>query len=937
MKLKRILLNIAGLFLIASCAENMGNKMTETKVIEETTIEESIEIPTIETAFEFVKSSGGIDEYRCTLNDLSVLLMEDHSAPVATFMVTYHVGSRNEAIGHTGATHLLEHMMFKGSKNYNKESGNPIWTVLQDIGAQINATTSNDRTNYFELLPSEHLGRAIAIEADRMRNLLIKDEERQTEMTVVRNEFEGRENDPFEGLSKNIWATAYQAHPYHHSTIGWRSDIEGVSTERLREFYETFYWPNNATVTIIGDFKKDDTLQMILDNYGSIIKSPHKIPIMYTTEPEQEGARRFVIKRSGQMGIVGIAHKTPEGLHKDNYTFQILSRILGGGKSGRLYKKIVDKGLATSVSIWDYPFRDNGLFIAYAFLTPDTKHEDVEKIILNEYKLLKNKGVTNEEVARAKGQIHAEQAYSRDGSYSIASNLNEAIATGDWTYYTNYLENINKVTKADIKRIVETYLIEDKSTTGYFIPEIAGGGGGGGTPEAQKVHQPYNYMSQPGENSDSDGVPEAKIADRIIEQIPTNGIRLLTMKTGVKDVVTITGSFLGGDQYSPQANMMIADLTAAMLDKGTKNKSKFEIADKLETVGASISFSSGQYHVRFNAKCLKADIPLVLGLLAEQLREPAFNKKDLKTLKTRLVANLKRDKEDTGKQAGGAFLRKLYPKNHPNYAYKIDNRIKMVNDIMPASLKYYHKTFYGLGNMTIVAVGDVDSEAFNSEISKSFGGWKTSPLDKKEATLTANQVKAGTEYVTIKEKTSADIYIGLPIGIDRNHKDFYPLMVGTYILGGNFSARLMQTVRDEQGLTYGIQSWVGGVDNGNDGYWAIWATFAPQLVDKGYDAAIEQLQEWLENGVTQAELDAKKSTITGSYKVGLATTRGLAGQILTNADRGRPNSYLDKFPELINALTVDQINNTIQKYIDKDKMFFVAAGSLDKNGKPIEE
>lgn len=923
------------MLVLSSCAENIGSKMTETKVTEEI-VKETKEAPTVETAFEFIKSSGDIDEYRCTLNDLSVLLMEDHSAPVVTFMVTYHVGSRNEAIGHTGSTHLLEHMMFKGSKNYNKEKGNPIWTVLQDIGAQINATTWMDRTNYFVLLPSEHLGNAIAIEADRMRNLLLRDKDRQPEMTVVINEFERGENDPFDTLDKNIWATAYQAHPYHHSTIGWRSDIEGVSTERLREFYDTFYWPNNATVTIIGDFNKDEALQMVLDNYGAIPKSPHEIPEMYTTEPEQEGARRFVIKRSGQMGIIGIAHKTPEGLHKDNYAIQILSRILGGGKSGRLYKKIVDKGLATRVSMWDFPFRDNGLFITYAFLTPGTKHEDVEKIILDEYELLKNKGVTNKEVARARGQIRAEQAYSRDGSYSIASNLNEAIATGDWTYYTNYLENINKVTKADIERIVKTYLIEDKSSTGYFIPEIAGGGGGGGTPATQKVHQPYNYISEQEENSDGGVVSETKIADRIIEQTPIDGIRLLTMKTGVKDVVTITGSFLGGDQYSPQANMLIADLTAAMLDKGTKNKSKFEIADKLETVGASISFSSGQYHVRFSAKCLKADIPLVLSLLAEQLREPAFNKEDLKTLKTRLVANLKRDKEDTGKQAGGAFLRKLYPKNHPNYAYKIDNRIKMVNDIMPASLKYYHKTFYGLGNMTIVAVGDVDSEAFNSEISKAFKGWKTSPLDKKESTLMANPVKASTEYVTIKEKTSADIYIGLPIGIDRNHEDYYPLMVGTYILGGNFSARLMQTVRDEQGLTYSIQSWVGGIDNGNDGYWVTGGSFAPQMVDRGYKATIEQLAKWVESGITKAELTAKQSTITGSYKVGLATTSGLAGQILTNAERGRPNSYLDNFPEFINALTMNQINNVIQKYIYKDKMFFVAAGSLDKDGKPLE-
>ena len=743
------------------------------------------------------------------------------------------------------------------------------------------------------------------------------------------------ENDPFDTLDKNIWATAYHAHPYHHSTIGWRSDIEGVSTERLREFYETFYWPNNATVTIIGDFEKEKALQMILDEYGNISKSPHDIPEMYTTEPKQEGARRFVVKRSGEMGIVGIAHKTPEGLHKDNYAIQILSRILGEGKSSRLYKKIVDKGLASSVSMWDYPFKDNGLFITYAFLTPGTKHEDMEKIILKEYELIQKNGVSNEEVARAKGAIRAEEAYSRDGSYSIASNLNEAIATGDWTYYTNYLENIEKVTKEDIKRIAEQYLVEDKGTTGYFIP-LKGSGGGGGAPKSgQKAHQPSTYSAIENNNALAEGTVTAKIADEINEQTPLKGVRLLSMKTGVKDVVTIRGSILGGSVYSPQANIMISDLTVAMLDKGTKKKSKFEIADKLESVGAEISFSNGQQRVRFSARCLKKDMPMVLKLIAEQLKEPAFNKEDLNTLKTRLVANLKRDKQNTGKQAGGAFLRKLYPKDHPNYAYKTDERIKMINNTHPSNLKKFHQTHYGLGNMTIVAVGDVDSDVLNNEVVKAFQGWITSPLSAKKTSLTAKSLNATTDYVTIKDKTSADVYLGLPIGIDRNHEDYYPLMVGTYIFGGNFSARLMQTVRDEQGLTYGISSFVGGIDNGNDGYWTIWATFAPKIVEQGYNASMEQLTKLLDSGITQAELDAKKSTITGTYKVGLATTRGLAGQVLSNAERGRANSYLDKFPELINALTAEQVNNAIKKYIDKDKLIFVVAGSLDKNGTPL--
>jgi zinc protease len=259
----------------------------------------------------------------------------------------------------------------------------------------------------------------------------------------------------------------------------------------------------------------------------------------------------------------------------------------------------------------------------------------------------------------------------------------------------------------------------------------------------------------------------------------------------------------------------------------------------------------------------------------------------------------------------------------------------MIEKIDRASLYNFHKTYYGLGNMTMVAVGDVDSEDLNTEIEKVFRGWKTSPLSKWVNNMDAKPVNAINEYVTIKDKTSADVYIGLPIGIDRTHGDFYPLMVGTYIFGGNFSARLMQTVRDAQGLTYGISSFIGGVNNGNDGYWAVWSNFAPELVQTGYEATLEQLKKWVEGGITQDELDAKKTTITGSYKVGLATTRGLAAQILTNAERGRDVEYLDEFPRIINKLTAEQINTAITKYIDPNKLVFVAAGSLDESGNPL--
>ncbi|MCH2313915.1 MAG: insulinase family protein [SAR202 cluster bacterium] len=421
--------------------------------------------------FNQIKESGGITEYQHKKNGLTVLFLENHNAPVITFMVTYRVGSRNEAIGHTGSTHLLEHLMFKGSELFNKEEGTAIWNVLQDVGATINATTWFDRTNYFELLPKEHLPQAVKIEADRMRSAFIRDDDRKSEMTVVRNEFERGENDPWEALDKNIWATAYQAHPYHHSTIGWRSDIENVPTERLKEFYDTFYWPNNATVTVIGDFDKAKTLVLLDQKFGSISRSPHTIPEMYTTEPIQEGPRRITVKRAGEMPIIGIAHKIPEGTNKDIYALQILGRILGYGKTSRFYKRFIDTGLAADVNVWSYPLHDNGLFITYLFIAGDDSCEDVEKEILDEYAKIISDGVDVEELQRAKSQINAQTAFTRDGTYSVASNLNEAIALGDWTYYTTFLKKVENVSIDDIRRVANTYLKEDQSTTGFFIPK----------------------------------------------------------------------------------------------------------------------------------------------------------------------------------------------------------------------------------------------------------------------------------------------------------------------------------------------------------------------------------------------------------------------------------------------------------------------------------
>ena len=878
--------------------------------------------------FEYIKESGGIKEYHMVSNGLKVLLKEDHSAPVATFMVTYEVGSRNEAIGYTGSTHLLEHLMFKGSNKFNTDKGNSVFQLLQSLGARMNATTWLDRTNYYETLPSSELETAIEIEADRMRNAYIKEADRESEMTVVRNEFERGQNNPSGVLDEHIWATAYHAHPYHHSTIGWKADIENVSIERLKAFYDTFYWPNNATATVVGDFETGEALAMIKKYFGRIRKSTKEIPQVYTTEPAQEGQRTVTLKRAGQQGIVGLAHKSPSATHEDAASFIVLSSILSSGKNSRFYKNITDKGLTTNIFIWDSLFKDPGLFAVYANLAPGVEHKAVEDALVAEYESIKKGGVTDEEVSKAKAQLVASMKFRQDGSMAVAGSLNEAIASGDWTLYTRYEDLINSVTAESIKEIVNKYFLEDLSTVGYFIPEISGSQAERkpATSAKELVEMKKQYFSK----EDQGG-----LAGQVVDSEPVEGIRLLTLKRG-SGVVTINGSFMGGDIYADDNNSRVPDLVVSMLDQGTTKQTKFEISNQLEKAGARLNISNGKSNVGFSAKFLSNDLEMVFGLLSEQLQSPAFNKEDLEKIKKRMVTNYKKRKESTRGRAVNNMLTSLYPGGHQNAPQDNDKSIEDINKTTTEDLKAFHKQNYGKGGMVIVAVGDVDHEQLSNTIKKEFGAWKNSPLSKKLETKKGKKLGKKV-YVTMEDKTSTDLVVGIPLGINKFHEDYMPLIVASHILGGNFSARLMQTVRVKEGLTYGINSAITGFDNNNDGYWMVGGTFAPELLAKGEKATLREIKKWAEEGVTQAEVDITKSTLMGSYQVGFDTTYGLSSGILSAVNVWGDLSYVDSYPGKVGGVTLDQVNKAIKKYISFNDIYQVAAGSIDKEGTPIKK
>ena len=874
--------------------------------------------------FTYVRTVGDISEYRLDTNGLQVLLKPVHSAPVITFMVTYHVGSRNEVTGTTGATHLLEHLMFKGTEKFDRSKGTGFDQVLERVGAETNATTWLDRTNYFATVPSNALPLLVEVEADRMRNLALREEDRRPEMTVVRNEFERGENNPRSALEKEIWSSAFIAHPYHHDTIGWRSDIEKVPNEKLRAFYDTFYWPNNATATLIGDFETADALSIIKQNYGPIPKAPHEFPKVYTEEPEQSGQRRVMVKRAGELGVVALAHKIPAATHPDYPAVQVLATILTSGKTSRCYRSLTDKNLTTDVSAFTSFNLDPTLDIIFASLVTGVKHEDVEPKLVAEIEKVKKDGVTPAEVQSAIGQLLAARAFARDGSFAQASELNECIAVGDWSLFLTLDDKLKAVTAADVLRVAKKYYLERHSVAGWFVPQVDEEAGTG-----EKAAAPVEEKFQPKEvkapaRPDKDLAPPAttKFSDRVVRE-KVAGADLLVCKTEVKDVVNIHGSLPAGEAAS--TNRALADLTANMLDRGTKQRDQFVIAELLEKVGATISFQANPETLEFQAKCLAKDLPLVMEILAEELRTPAFTTEEFDKLKPQLASDVQQMLEDTDTQAAIAFSQAIFPAGHPSRRASVPELVADIEKAKVADVQAFHAANYGPAGLHLAVVGDLDPAAVKALVEKRFGGWTGGhPV---AAETPATPAKSGEKIVAMPDKTSISVLIGMPTGVRASDEDWLALDLANTILGRSFTSRLMGNVRDREGLTYGIGSKTS-FDTFRGGAWFIRATFAPALLERGLASTHRELDSWWKDGVTPAELDYRKSAIAGSFAVSLETTDGLAEQLLRCAERGFEVKWVDEFPAKVRALTLEQVNAAIKKRLDPAKMVTIKAGTL---------
>jgi zinc protease len=974
----------------------------------------------------FVTEADGIREYKLT-NGMKVLLVENRVAPVATVMVLYKVGSRNEAVGYTGSTHLLEHMMFKGTPTFNKERNTQIAATLQKIGAAFNATTWYDRTNYFETVPSDQLELTIKLEADRMRNSLIADADRQSEMTVVRNELERGQNEPSEVLDEAVYAAAFREHPYHHPTIGWRADVEGVPTSRLKEFYDTFYHPNNAALILVGDFERGAALELIQEHFGVYSVPEHPIPEVYTEEPPQQGERRLVIRRAGELALVQMAFHTPGVLGQTNvlsndelaeraanppadndiYPLVVLSVALSHGITSRLYQALVETELAVDAHSNTDQHRDPGLFNLYATVSPGVEPQKVEETMLEELRKVSEEGLTEAEVEKAKQQIIAQVAYSRDGTFNIAMQMSEAEAVADWRFYKDYEANISKVTPADTKRVAQIYFTEDNRTVGYFIPKQAGGGGGsngdgngvgaglvparllsithgqgqalplqissrrgvqffrepdsgddgsisseissvaeraakqegseeqesGGSTTPQEKEQ--QSVSPRGDKSSDAAEPvtpatagRSNFAARVRRTQLESGAVLLVLENNATPTVSLRGSFRAGSYFEPRDKPALAQITANMLERGTKKRTKFQLAGDLESVGAQLGFSADPFAVNIAARALSKDLPLVLNAIAEVLSEPAFPADELEKLKQQIVAGIQEQQSNTGYRARERFTQLIFDEASPYYMHPGEQLVKSVRSITVEDVRAFYEKYYGGRSLVLSIAGDVQSDEVGRQFAEAFNAFTGPESVDIDVTDPEPQDETRREIVLVKEKANVDILLGAAVSLRRSSEDYYAAVLANSALGeSTLSSRLGLQVRDQEGLTYGINSRFRAPSLAA-GPWYVGVSVNPNNIEKAINSALSVLRDYVQNGIRADELADEKSSAIGSFKVGLATNAGLA-QAMWNAEFYHLGiDYIDRYPQIIQSVTVEEVNAAIRKYFRPDQLTVVIAGDI---------
>ena len=882
------------------------------------------------SALKPVREVEGIQEYRLD-NGLQVLLIPDQSKPTTTVNVTYRVGSRQENYGETGMAHLLEHLLFKGSPRHPQ-----VWAEFNKRGLSANGSTWLDRTNYYASFAANdaNLEWYLGWQADAMVNSFIARKDLDSEMTVVRNEMEMGENNPGRILLAKTLSTMYQWHNYGKSTIGARTDVEGVDIQHLQAFYRQYYQPDNATLIVSGQFDSEKVLRWVTRDFGAIARPKRNLPSQYTLDPVQDGEREVTLRRVGGVPLLYAGYHTVPGAHRDQAAMELLSIILADTPSGRLHQQLTEQRLAAGVFGFTEGLKDPGFLLLGAQLAPDQDVEQASQALVKTIESFAAQPITQAELdrARAKWLKDWDQGFADPQHVGVA--LSEAVAQGDWRLFFLTRDRVRDITLADVQRVASSYLVRSNRTLGRYLP----------TAEPQRAPAPervdlaqtmkeFKPAAALAQVEAFDPSPANIDASTRIETLPVGLQLALLPKPTRGQVVQGRMALRFGTVDSLAGTGEAASALAEMLDKGTTVRGRQAWQDRLDALRAEVSFSAadGLLSVAFTAR--RESVAEVIALVAEALRHPLLEQAALDEVRDQAMSAITSKR----KEPQAVLMENLsrrdnpYPRGDVRHARSFDEQVQDWQSLTLEQVRAFHQRFLSASHGQLSVVGDFDLAPVREAAARTLGDWRGSeaqaPIPDPYVALTP-----GTVTLQTPDRQNATMMVHLALPINDRDPDYAALMMANHLLGSGGNSRLWNRLREAEGLSYSVYSGVDWSSRDAHTQWFATAIFAPQNRDKIEQSMREELAKVIERGFSQTELDQGREGLLSFRRLGRAQDARLAGSWVALLDLGRRFDESSKLDDGLRKVTLEQVNAALRRYLKPESMVWGWAG--DFAGKP---
>jgi zinc protease len=851
-------------------------------------------------------------------NGLTVLLQENHSAPVVALNMWVKVGSIYEEEAEAGISHVYEHMLFKGTMT---RGVGEIAQEIEGCGGDINAYTSFDHTVYHITLASRFLDTGLAVMADAIQHSSFDPDELRKEQEVVLEEIKRGEDMPSRKLTEALFATSYQCHPYRRSVIGSEQTVKSLSREQILNFFHIWYVPNNMTLVVTGDFDPLAVLPEIRAAFRNF--AAQRLPtLQIPLEPAQRQLRLAVLVDNIQEALLDMAYHIPGVLHKDSYAIDLLSFILGGGESSRLYQAVkAEQELVHAIYTSPFLPKDPGLLVISAMLDQE-RWRDTLTGILGEVERVQCHGVSTAELDRAKRNLESEFIYQRETVQGQASQLGYFDAVlGDLTFETRYLRGITRTTADDIQRVARRYLTPKNLTLGFFLP-LANG--------AQVTHaaiaQTVEARTQAPRRRQ---LRRASAAQQTQRFVLDNGMTLLVRETHAVPLVAMQAVFLGGLWVEDKAHNGVMNFVAEMLTKGTAQRRARVLAEEIESIAGELTGFAGRSSFGVAAEVRNRDFGHGIELVADILRYSSFDPDEIEKKRDDLLAALKHEEDDLFKVAFSLCTQSLFP-DHP-YGLKVLGTPKSVSQLSQNDLLRWYRGYAIPNNLVLAIAGDIEAEAVHNDVSRLFGLWQPAVLDLPPQGRAVEPAVNGP-VICPRDKEQTHIIVGMR-GTSLQHPDRYALRVLEAILASQ-GGRLFVELRENQSLAYTVTA--RSLEGLDPFIFFVYLATSPEKSAVALDGIRKELLRVRDHGVTPQEVERVKRYLIGSYEIELQKNSALAAMLAFDERYGLGYDEVVTYARNIMAVTPEMVHHVAHTYLTVDQSSVIIVGPSPSGGTVIK-